>query len=173
MVVRLCLFISIILFESCERKVFDLRMTKREYMENGLRIDGYYYSSPTSHGTTGVAVFYRDGVCLHTFTRLKGKDTLGFIEKSILLNENLMSDFWNTPNKIGVFQVKNETIEFETWDATRDITTFSHLGEILNDTTFSLKRRVNNDIGKVFPLNLTYRFQQFSPKPDSTNTFIK
>lgn len=90
-----------------------------------------------------------------------------------MLNDALISRLMNTPTHIGVFQINTESINFEIWEAGRNITTFSHFGKILNDTTFLLEKRINNIINKTFTENLTYRFKQFSPKPNSTNNFIK
>lgn len=175
MVTRLFLLIAIILFASasCKKELHELSMAKTPYTGNELRIDGYYYSNPTTENNIGIAVFYRDGICMHLFERPESQDTIGFIENEILLNNTLMSRLWSTPSNIGVFKTNKESIEFETWIAGRDITTFSHFGEILNYTTFLLTKWTNNDSGKTYLENLTYRFRHFSPKPDSTNTFIK
>lgn len=175
MVIKLYSIIAVMLFScaSCEKELHELSMSKTPYTGSELRIDGYYYSNQVYNNYNGVAVFYRDGVCINVLTPIEGTDTLSFIENDILLNESLMSSFMTTPNHIGVFRINTESIEFETWEAGRDIITFSSFGEILNDTTFLIARQVNNDSGKSETLNLTYRFRQFSPKPDSTNTFIK
>lgn len=158
---------------SCDKELHELSMSKTPYTGDELRIDGYYYSSLTSANDIGIAVFYSDGVCIHMYMRIERQDTLDFIENEFLLNNALISRLLNTPTHIGVFQIYTESIEFETWEAGRDITTFSHFGEILNDTTFLLKKRINNAQNKTFFENLTYRFKQFSPKPDSANNFIK
>lgn len=50
--------------------------------------------------------------------------------------------------------------------------TLKHYGEILNDTTFILKT-INSKNGKVVRENMTYKFKQLSPKPDSTCVDIK
>lgn len=157
---------------SCEKELHKLSMVKTPYTGDELRIDGYYYSNQVFTDYNGIAVFYRNGVCMNVFSRIESQDTLSFIENEILLNEALMSNFRNTPNHIGVFQINAKSIEFETWEAGRDIITFSNYGEILNDTTFLITKQVNNDSGKSESLNLKYRFRQFSPKPDSTNNFI-
>ena len=172
---RLFLFFVLILFSSasCEKELKELSMDKIPYTGDELRIDGYYYSNQVYTDYIGIAVFYRDGACMNVFSRIKSQDTLAFIENEILLNEDLMSKFWNTPNHIGVFQINAESIEFETWEAGRDIITFSNYGEILNDTTFLIKKEINNESNKSETLNLKYCFRQFSPKPDSTNNFIK
>jgi len=158
---------------SCEKERAALSMSKTPYTGNELRIDGYYYSGITPADDIGIAVFYRDGVCIHMYTRPKGQDTLDFIQNDILLDNDLMSRLWSTPTNIGVFHINASSIEFETWEAGRDIITFSNFGTILNDSTFVITREVNNDAGESTSLNLTYHFQEFSPKPDSTNSFIK
>lgn len=173
MVVRYSLIITILLFIGCEKKLYELSMSKVPYLGQELRLDGYYYSNKVFGNHNGIAMFYKDGICFHLFGLIEDHDTISYIENEILLNETLMHSFWNTPNHIGVFQINDNKIEFETWEAGRDIITFSHYGEILNDTTFIITKRVNNDSGKSYYENLTYKFKEFSPKPDSTNTFIK
>ena len=46
-------------------------------------------------------------------------------------------------------------------------------GVILNDTTFILTERFNNYNFKEDAIQDTFRVHQYSPKPDSTNKFIK
>lgn len=175
MVIRHFSFIAVMLFScvSCDKELHELSMSKTPYTGDELRIDGYYYSNQTTTNDINIAVFYRDGVCIHMFAQIEGQDTLCFIENEILLNESLMSTLWNMPTDIGLFKIETEAIELETWVAGRDITTFSFYGEILNDTTFLVTKWINNDSGKSYSENLTYRFKQFIPKPDSTNNFIK
>jgi hypothetical protein len=161
---------TVLLFASCDTKLRNLTMKKDSYFGNELRIDGYYYSSSDLENDIGIAVFYRDGVCIHMFTRLKSQDTLNFVENDILLNNALMSHLWRDPACIGVFHVNMAAIEFETWEARSP---FRHFGEILNDTTFLLTKRVNVRQNHSSSPNLIYQFKQFCPKPDSTNVFIK
>jgi len=165
--------ISILLLASCKKERHDLSLNKIPYTGNELRIDGYYYSNRVFTDYAGIAVFYRDGTCINVFSRIESLDTTKFIENEILLNGSLMSSFMNTPSHIGVFTINKESIEFETWEAGRDIITFSNYGKILNDTTFSITKQVNNDNSKSDILNLIYKFKQYSSKPDSTNNFIK
>ena len=173
LLVVLMFFAMNLLFCSCEKERQELSMAKTPYTGNELRIDGYYFSNQVFTDYIGIAVFYRNGICINVFTQIESHDTISFIENEILLNEGLMSNFWNTPNHIGVFLINKESIEFETWEAGRDIITFSNFGEILNDTTFLITKQVNNQSGATEAMSLTYRFRQFSPKPDSTNIFIK
>ena len=158
---------------SCEKELHELSLSKTPYSGDELRVDGYYYSNLTSVDDIAIAVFYRDGVCFNVYTRIESQDTLNFIEKDILQDKSIISTFVSTPTNIGVFKIKEKSIEFETWEAGRDIITFSNYGKILNDTTFLITKQVNNDSGKSYSEKLTYRFRQYSPKPNCTNTFIK
>jgi hypothetical protein len=173
MLIRFFTIISILLFVSCEKELHDLSMDKNPYTGDELRIVGYYYTNLTSANDIGVAVFYRDGFCINTWVKPINQDTLRYIENEILLNSTFINKIKSIPTHIGVFQINAKSIVFETWEAGRDIINFSHYGEILNDTTFLITKQVNNDSGKSSSEKLTYRFRQFSPKPDSTNNFIK
>lgn len=175
MVIKLFSIVAVMLFScvSCEKELHKLSMTKAPYTGTELRIDGYYYSNLVFTDRIGIAIFYRDGVCINTWVKPVNQDTLSYIENEILLNSAFINKIKSIPTHIGVFQIKTKSIEFETWEAGRDIITFSHYGEILNDTTFLITKQVNNDSGKSYSEKLTYRFRQFSPKPDSTNNFIK
>jgi len=164
--------ILVLLLISCEKERQDLSMDKIPYTGDELRIDGYYYSNLTLADDIGVAVFYRDGFCINTWVKPINQDTLSYIENNILFNDEFINKIKSIPTHIGVFKINAKSIEFETWEAGRDIITFSHYGEILNDTTFLITKQVNNDSGKSYSEKLTYKFRQFSPKPDSTNTFI-
>jgi hypothetical protein len=152
-------------------------MNKTPYFENKLRIDGYYYSNIAWYDKyidrtyIGIAVFYRDGFCIHTWGEPINHDTLGYIENDILLNDTYINKIKNEPTHIGVFQITYPDIQFEAWEFRTD--PFSHFGTILNDTTFVIYKRFNNRTKQTYSENLTYRFKQFSPKPDSTNVWIK
>ena len=50
--------------------------------------------------------------------------------------------------------------------------TFKAEGIIENDTTLRLYKSIQSD-GKEFSENDIFHFRKFSPKPDSTNNFIK
>ena len=46
-------------------------------------------------------------------------------------------------------------------------------GEIQNDSTFLITKSIRSKTGEEKELNEIYHFKQFSPKPDSTNVFVK
>jgi len=176
MVKRIYLLIGIILLTGCDTRLRELTMKKTLYLGDELRIDGYYYSNPILYEYTNetpirVAVFYRDGFCFHTWGEPANQDTLGYIEREVLLNEAYIAKLKKEPTQIGVFRIIYPNIELETWEGRS--CPFSYFGKIINDTTFIINKKVNNNMGKSFSENLTYQFQQFSQKPDSTNSFVK
>jgi hypothetical protein len=146
-------------------------MTKTPYSGDELRIDGYYYSNIRPANYIGVAIFYMDGFCIHTWIKPVNQDTLNYIESEILLNNECINKMKNTPSNIGVFRIMYPDIQIEAWEYRTDPT--SHFGKIINDTMFIINKRVNNRTEETYSENLTYRFKQFSPKPDSTNVWIK
>ena len=171
MVKKYHILIAVFLLTGCYTTLHDLTMTKTPYFGDEVRVDGYYYSTIRQGNYIGVAVFYGDGFCIHTWIEPTNQDFLQQIENEILLNNTVINRIKEIPTNIGVFQIMYPDIQFEIWEYRTDPTTF--FGTILNDTTFIINKRVNNRIKKTYQLNLTYRFKQFSPKPDSTNVWIK
>ena len=174
MVRKIYLLIGIILLTSCDTKLRHLEMSKTPYLGDELRIDGYYYSNSALNGTgyIGVAVFYRDGFCIHTWAKIPvNHDTLNHIENDFLLNDAYLNKIKSAPGHIGVFQVMYPNITMEVWESKSWI--FTHYGNIVNDTTFIINERRSNSSGNIIQEGLTYRFVQFSPKPDSTNIYVK
>jgi len=166
----------IMLLAACDTRLRDLTMKKTPYPGNELRIDGYYYSSPlydkyADITTMRVAVFYRDGYCINTSIKITSSDTLGQIESEVLRNDGFIAHEKAIPSHIGVFLIMNPDIQFEVWEYRA--WTFTYYGKIIDGTTFIINKSINNRDGKNSSESLTYRFKQFSPKPDSTNVWIK
>ena len=165
------LFFLILTASSCDKDLQELMMNKTPYIGNELRIDGYYYSDDIQIIDFGLAVFYRDGVCYHLFGSRDSRSIEDYIEQEVLLNESFIDNLRTTPTNLGVFRIDNQIMSIEHWEASRDIITLERSGEILNDTTF-IMTEVENLQGEIENVNYTYRFKEFSPKPDSTNMFI-
>ena len=172
MVKKNALLMLIPFFTSCffDTSLFDMEMDKAPYTGDELRIDGYYYSDLVYEEYIRVAVFYRDGFCIHTSFVPKTQDTLTNIENEILLNDAYISKLKNSPSHIGVFRIINPDIEFEAWEYRN--TTISHFGKIINDTTFVINKRINRRNNAVLTENRTYKFKQFDAKPDSISKYV-
>ena len=187
MIKKTCIFvIGVMLMISCSKKTIEpLRMDKASYTGNELRIDGYYYSdieviesNLSISKLVNFAVFYRDGFCILMAVSAKDGDIPGYIETEFLLNDSFISKWKAVPNGIGVFKIVKADIELELWNYSgggvgSPITTFSYYGNVLDDTTFYFRKWVNNYTNRTYSKDLTFHFKPFSPKPDSTNVYIK
>jgi len=161
------ILISIILFLvlvcSCIRTLPDekLTMTRTPYYGNEIRFDGYYFQFLPSYNTFSNLIFYRDGVMMSFDYSNKIEDFYNNNKYVELVRKN--KDSW------GVFIVKNDTIKVQEWYPNPDYViqylTSNYKLKILNDTTLFIGFQNSN--------SATYHFKKFSPKPDSTNVFIK
>ncbi|MCL2682655.1 MAG: hypothetical protein FWE63_04105 [Bacteroidales bacterium] len=148
-----------------------LRLAKTPFTGNQLRIDGYYYHQYT--GADGVEYMsvlflYENGI-LH-YGGAFPKNKLSEIE------QNYSTEEWiNIVRKLkyywGVFLVTGNTIKYKRWYPSEPPLRASiREGVILNDTTFRITKVYDSDLRREDRL---YRFKAFSPKPDSTNNFVK
>jgi len=150
-----------------------LTLPKTPYIDSELQIDGYYYH--VNNNLTTIYFLYRDGIILYAYSyRDKNLDE---IEREMLNNDMYNGNRNNKGDKTrwGVFLVENNNIQFERWDAGTGggLPTVKNVGYIENDTTFHITRIHRSDTPKAYSGDWVYHFRQFSPKPDSTNVFIK
>jgi len=164
------LLLFLLILSSCCYEDDLLRNTREDYLGDNLRIDGFYYYSFQGK-IHDVLFLYRNGVYFKV--NGDGKERTKPEEvQTLLVNDHLKwlindKDFW------GIFIIKGNDISLETWSITHG-THYSviHTGAILNDTTFTITKSDYTDSG-ITDTNRTYYFFPYSPKPDSTNTFIK
>jgi hypothetical protein len=150
-----------------------LTLKKVEFTGVQLRTDGFYYGSPTTDYQGVISyelfIFYKNGVLM-----LPGNQELKKMEEYIITIAN--SNQENTKFVWGVFNIEDKIIKLEHWAAAQcGYPTILRTGEILNDTTFVLKRMEIRDRKGVreTDINEEFHFKQFDTKPDSTNNFIK
>lgn len=160
---------------SCEKVGKDDKLTldKQDYTGNQLRIDGYYYEKFEGKYYS-LYFFYEDGTVLY--------GDGGFTEKEFIEHEKqFTNEVWlngvkNYKAYWGVFNINNDSIAFERWypSSGGPFPAYLRTGKILNDTTFVITKSVRSKNGKEEQqLNEVYHFKEFSPKPDSTNNFVK
>ena len=168
------LFLSmlcVLLLPQCT--VFDNQLSLPLMPYNGeqLRMDGYYYQVGYDENTVfSPCFFYKNGILI----------SLGGIENSLEeLDEALKTSYYNTHSykkdvlAWGIFFIEDSVIKFERWGSTVLQSPLIREGVILNDTTFHITNIYNNDGSEQRKVNEIYHFREFSPKPDSTNVFIK
>lgn len=145
-----------------------LSLEREDYNGKNLRLDGYYYS-PYEEGYTSFFLF-ENGIYLDNGSTIKtdGINKLDEIIKSMYpLNPK-----YSVPYRWGIFIVNGSDIKIEAWLSGSGGAYPTHLvkGKIINDTTIA----ISGLKGKKYDNQVDYfHFRQFSPKPDSTNEFIK
>jgi len=160
---------------SCSTLYSDEKLTlpKTPFIGNELRIDGYYYH--VNNNLTTIYFLYRDGILLYVYSHRD--KSLDEIEMEMLNNDMYNANRNNKGDKTrwGVFLIEDNNIQFERWDAGTGggLPTVKNSGYIENDTTFRITRIYRSDTKNEISGDWVYHFKQFSPKPDSTNVFIK
>ncbi len=154
---------------SCDKIIDEddvLTLDRQAFVGNDLALNGYYYTEVETF--EGIIfdryAFYRNGIIRY----LGGSESLQ--EKNFHLNQSKV--IW------GVFQIDGKNIKFERWypSSGGPLKAYIRAGDTLNDTTFHITESYRMQDGQkteVREKNETYHFKEFSPKPDSTNAFIK
>ncbi len=143
-----------------------LNLVQQDFNGDQLRLDGYYYTEKENF--EGIIysryTFYKNGIVRY----------LGSINDLELLN------FVNGNSKTvwGIFNIENNNIQFERWypSSGGPLEAYVRAGKILNDSTFHITetyRLLNGEKTEYRLKNEIYHFKQFSPKPDSTNSYIR
>ncbi len=147
-----------------------LSIKKIPYIGTALRIDGYYYNEYIP-GHLTIYFFYRDGTVLYgsspSVDELISHESSYRDGKHYHYAKNLKY-YW------GVYKVDGTEILFERWYPSQPpLKAYIRSGVIINDTSFHIKEFKSANGSVIETRNETYHFKQFSPKPDSTNNFIK
>ena len=157
----LIIFALILIAYGCKDE--KLTMQRSSYLGNDIRLDGYYYNQRKNSGSpprdyTTVFFLYRNGIILNAHSYIG--TNLDVVEKEMI---NQYEALQNQKIGWGIFIVTGNQIEYEQWSTSvgGGLPVFKNNYIIENDTTLI------NSWGEI------YHFRQFSPKPDSTNNFIK
>ncbi len=151
-----------------------LSLNKVEFTGSQLRIDGFYYGRPTTDYQGAifydVFIFYKNGVLMRpgNIGFEKMEDYISQVEKIELPKE--------TKYNWGIFNIDNKILKIEHWKAAQcGYPSILRTGEILNDTTFILKKmEIRDNMGVTqTDINEDFHFRHFEIKPDSTNNFIR
>ena len=168
-------FQQTLLSNSCEKIGGDdiFTINKQVYLGHQLKINGYYYQKAEGKYYS-IYFFYEDGTLLYGDGGFTQKE---FIEHEKEFNNNVwLNGVKNYKAYWGLFNIENDSIAFERWypSSGGPFPAYLRSGKILNDTTFVITKSIRSKNGKeAQQLNETYHFKEFSPKPDSTNNFIK
>ena len=148
-----------------------LTLQRENYADNELSIDGYYYTYFGDNDITAIIFFFRNGVVR------SGSSYRRFFEDN---KEEQMVSHYNkfTPKSDwGVFIVNDNTLQYERWVGSSSSQPKVYLirksGIILNDTTFHFTEEYWSERKETRQIDEVWHFKHFSPKPDSTNVYIK
>ncbi len=165
--------ISVMLcLKSCEKELHTddvLTIEKSPFTGNQLRTDGYYYTR--FDNIYSVYFFYSDGIVLSggfVYEDELEEYEMGYKDGSFVASIRNNKLYW------GGFAIDLERILIEKWypSSGGGMPVFRQEGEIQNDTTFIITKSVRPKTGEEKELNEVYHFKAFSPKPDSTNSFV-
>jgi hypothetical protein len=148
-----------------------LTITKSPFLEDNLKTNGYYYNfwHVDSSSMVEINFLYKDGVLLHcgnndssdTYHREVEYQNGTFYKR---IKDNKL--YW------GVYKVEEDSIFIERWYPFRPFGAYRQSGVILNDSTYHLTRIIRVDGTEESQIDEVFHFKHFSPKPDSTNSFV-
>ena len=153
--------------EKCDDE--ELSINLHEYSGNSLRLDGFYYYNPNDEqALCEIIVLFKNGVvCIPEPEEYNKLDTY---------LESIPNDLLSTTKYYwGVYDISNNEISINHWEvANCGLPTLLHEGNILNDTTFILKKTTlkQNSETTETQIEKIYHFKHSSTKPDSTRIFI-
>ena len=166
------IFISFILLSSCAKFVTwdEFSLQRMQYDGTQLRIDGYYYQIEGGMYDSGYC-FYRDGCLLDMGGNSSSLEEMD----AYVIREFINRSHDSKKQSWGIYVIRDNTIQFERYYITDDTKKRSYVreGTILNDSTFHITTSFRSGGSEQSKKNEIYHFRQFSPKPDSTNNFIK
>jgi len=166
-------FLSFFVFTSCEQcredKDDDLCSSREVLNSDIIRKLGYFYDEYGNGAYREIYFFYNNGVIM----------TPGVIESQYFED---LTPFWNANNFFnsyqnnklnwGIYSIQDSMIRIERWYPSEVyFPVFRSTGRILNDSTFVINHISRCDGSEASSRNEIWHFKQFSPKPDSTNSF--
>lgn len=171
---NLFLILSLICFGCIDSKLI---ISRQAFNGSSLNLNGYYYNITKGQYRYAIDIyfFYNNGIVYRGGSgvaelNVSNNELLGNMDKylySKVMNQSKTG--W------GTFHITSNEIQFETWEPSSGgpLKTVIRSGKILNDTTFTITKFINNYDGKTTSKNDVYHFRPFTPKPDSTNKFIE
>lgn len=146
-------------------------------LKTDFRTDGYYYNK--NQGGYSTYFFYKNGIVYTYGSGYKGTD-LTELDNSLKELFRLYSNIKQARFDWGLYLIENNNIKLEKWVTTSASTYPTNFfeGNLLSNDKFIFKKKTGtNDYVKknksVTSISEDFNFRQFSPKPDSTNNFIK
>jgi hypothetical protein len=164
---QLLYFLLMLTTMSCNKLFENEEFTfkRNNYSDLSFKTNGYYVSNnlkyPGLITDTTIVFFYMNGVVL-------------FATPESLFKEDKMNNIKKIYYSWGIYQIKNDSIfiEYKFNSGQFYMSVYKFSGIVKNDSVLNITSVFSNSYGtNNFKSNLN--FKDFSPKPDSTNVFIK
>lgn len=150
----------------------ELSINRTYYTGNQLKIDGYYYQKYGNPEKLTIYLFYENGTLLFAGDGYE-LSKLNEFEQAIT-SQDFVSKLHELKYCWGLFTINTNTIQFERWYPSQPpLKAYIRSGIILNDTTFQITKSIRSNGNEESIENEMFYFKKFSPKPDSTNSFVK
>ena len=162
MVNLILLILSMLFTQSCLEKD-DILPSAIPYRGNQLKMNGYYYQITYDGIIYNSHVMYANGVLI----------TLYGIENTIEEMDEYVrkQSMYKSKYNWGIFFIDDNTIRMHKLGGDYPHKEFVQEGIILNNTTFKITKFSSGS--KIREKEEIYHFREFSPKPDSTNVYVK
>lgn len=171
----LILLLSLLTFNGCHKALSDdeLTLNKKAYLGDKLKLNGYYYEiNPNTNGISEALFLYRDGTMLCCGGSGDSEEPFAFME-NLLGSPDFIEHAQAHKFYWGVFQIDDDAIQYERWyQGDGGLPAGRSEGNILNDSTFVIHKITMLGSGDESNENIVFHFHDYSPKPDSTNSFI-
>ena len=158
-------------FSSCFKENISLSNVREDYNGDNLQIDGLYYQKLSSGYINLVEFYFRNGI---KFRMSFSEEITDPAELDSILTKEKIESHRKRKYNWGIFKINDNDFLSEHWETPTQgnyYATITLTGEILSDTSFILTKMVHSQ--GVSELKDIRHFHPFSPKPDSTNVFIK
>ena len=154
---------------SSENDKFTLQ--RENFSGNQLRVDGYYYQEYGNPPYRSPFFLFKNGVVFDPgggyYVSEYKKWELRILDKKDM-NAQISELWW------GQFVVNDSIIKFEKYyPGDGPLWSYIKEGVIINDTTFHITKSYRSNGSELKERDEMYHFRKFSPKPDSTNVFVK
>jgi len=151
-------------------------LIRTSYLGNQLKINGYYYTYVNETDSINskyydVLFLYNNGVAIFAGGGIKEE------MEEMFRKEEFYNYIKNVPAAWGIFNIENDSIMIERPKSYGWFNSymFTLVGSIQDDSTIHIIKDISStgNGGKPKIINQLYRFREFTPKPDSTNVFVK
>jgi len=169
------LFSMFMTFVCCRKILIDdeLNLSRENYFGDEIKLTGYFFQQYFQmEDYVSIYFFYNNGIVMYAGSFKQAE--LADVEAKFQAEEWIES-VRKIKSRWGVFLITEENIKFELLYPKPPLKAYVRAGKILNDSTFHILEVYRFVEGKKTDqkeLNEYYHFHSYSPKPDSTNSYI-